>query len=131
MGIPASKRLRQQPDFLRVRADGTRVHCGPFIAQCLRREVGSGRRIGIIASRRVGNAVCRNRCKRRMREAVRLEEGGLPADCDLVLVLRRQMQRHPWTDLRHRLRKACHRFGGAGEESRGDRPDGTEGKASG
>ena len=46
-------------------------------------------RIGLSVSRKVGNAVVRNRWKRLIREAFRLSREHLPAGIDLVVVPRR------------------------------------------
>jgi ribonuclease P protein component len=46
-------------------------------------------RFGIITSRRVGNAVTRNRVRRRLREIVRLNYRRLATDSWLVLIARR------------------------------------------
>lgn len=43
-------------------------------------------RVAVVASRRVGNAVARNRCKRLLREAVR--QHGIRDGVDVVLVAR-------------------------------------------
>ena len=48
----------------------------------------TGPRLGITASRRVGNAVQRNRAKRLLREAFRCVRAGLPAGLDLVVIVR-------------------------------------------
>lgn len=44
-------------------------------------------RVGYTASRKVGNAIVRNRAKRRLREVVRLS-GGVPEGMDIVLIAR-------------------------------------------
>jgi ribonuclease P protein component len=61
-------------------------------------------RLGIIASRRLGDAVLRNRAKRRVREIFRLRadraavESGQPA-LDLVVIPRREVARAPFGEL--------------------------------
>jgi ribonuclease P protein component len=108
MGVPVAKRLRKQRDFQLVRAEGKRSLCGPFIFQC--REVPDAqlpRRFGVIASRRVGNAVKRNRGKRLMRELFRLHESKLPESVDLVVVLRSGFDHFDFAELELRFIKAC------------------------
>jgi ribonuclease P protein component len=52
-------------------------------------QAGLGRRLGITASRKVGNSVCRNRFKRRMREWFRHRREDLDPAVDLVVIARR------------------------------------------
>lgn len=46
-------------------------------------------RVGLITSRRLGNAVVRNRVRRRLRELARTTRPQLQADCWLVLIGKR------------------------------------------
>lgn len=48
-----------------------------------------GPRVGLTAGRVLGNAVARNRIKRRMREAIRMHRGELMAGVDVILHPRR------------------------------------------
>ena len=53
------------------------------------REVPAGARVCVIASTAaVGNAVRRNRAKRRLREIFRHQQSAVPAECDLLLIAR-------------------------------------------
>jgi ribonuclease P protein component len=109
MGIPTSKRLRKPREFQEVRNEGKRILCGPFIFQCRRLSVDAGqsRRFGVIASKRVGNAVKRNLGKRTFRELFRLNECALPQGSDVVVVLRASFDRHSFSDLESRYLRAC------------------------
>jgi ribonuclease P protein component len=65
-------RLRHRPDFLKAAA-ARRHHAPAFTLQARARDDGStGVRVGFTCSKKVGNAVARNRAKRRLREAARL-----------------------------------------------------------
>jgi len=107
MGIPASNRLRKPREFQGVRSLGHRIHCGPFIFQCHVSESSSAPRLGIVASRRVGNAVKRNYGKRMFRELFRKHAAELPRGSELVIVLRSNFNRHSFEDLGARLLRAC------------------------
>ncbi len=82
------ERMRQRADFLAA-ASGLKVHAGGFVLQARRREDQGPARIGLTVSKKVGNAVERNRVRRRLREIVRLSPLPLMSGHDYVLVGRR------------------------------------------
>jgi ribonuclease P protein component len=86
-GVVPMERLRQRADFLAA-ASGAKVPTAAFVLQARRRGDGGPVRVGFTVSKKVGNAVERNRVRRRLREVVR-QSTGLPADHDYVLVGRR------------------------------------------
>lgn len=112
-------RLKRRPEFLAV-AGTRRKHVAPGLILQVRRHDDRQRpapgepplRIGLTASRKVGNAVVRNRARRRLREAARLI---LPAHAapghDFVLVARGDTATRPWDDLLGDLRAALKRLG--------------------
>ncbi len=69
------------------------------------------RRLGVIASRRVGGAVVRNRAKRVFREIFRIHQNALPEHCDTVIVVRRGFDRFSMDDLAARFLNVCARLG--------------------
>jgi len=86
--LPAWRRLRHQRDFERVYAAGCRAGDRRLLVFA---DVGGesrGTRFGLSVSKKHGNAVCRGRLKRLLREAFRLQQGDLPEGLDLVLIPR-------------------------------------------
>ena len=81
-------RLRRESDFERVRAN-RKSWAHPFLVCYVGpRDEPGATRVGVVVSRRVGNAVVRNRVKRRIRESVRGNYDQLRPDYDVVLIAR-------------------------------------------
>ncbi|MGP3698357.1 ribonuclease P protein component [Rhodobacter sp. NSM] len=78
--------LRKRADFLRA-AQARRQGTPGFLLQARRRDAEGGIRVGFTCSKKVGNAVTRNRAKRRLRALARevLAAKGYPG-WDYVLV---------------------------------------------
>ena len=78
--------IEKRPDFLSA-ARGQHHHSKTVIVQKFDRKDGAGIRVGFTCSKRVGNAVLRNRTKRRLRAAAQMmlaQHGQL--GCDYVLI---------------------------------------------
>ncbi len=86
-GWTKQMRLRRPEDFRRVRSEGQSWAHPLFILWGAPNAL-DVTRIGLTASRRVGNAVARNRARRLLREAVRRSYAHMATGYDIVLVAR-------------------------------------------
>jgi ribonuclease P protein component len=120
------ERLKRRTDF-QAAAKGARAPASGFVLQArARQEAGqeSGQesgpaRVGFTVSRQVGNAVERNRVRRRLREVVRLAPGTelctpLCAGHDYVLIGRRAALKVPFGDMVRELDAALRRLHASG-----------------
>lgn len=87
--------LKNRGDFLRAR-HGQKFVSASLIVQKIKNDL-EITRVGFTASKKVGNAVARNRAKRRMRSLV--EEMSLVVGFDYVLIARKGILDVDWNDL--------------------------------
>ena len=87
-GFPKASRILRRGEYRAIQRSPLRVTTHHFIVYGRRRRR-SDQRIGITVSRKVGNAVARNRVKRWVREAYRNHRECWPRDLDFVFVARR------------------------------------------
>lgn len=80
-------RIRQSSDFRRIFREGFRYRTPHFSLRILKNPLGK-QRLGIVASRKIGNACARNRVKRRLREYFRWNRDTIPSDADVVFIVR-------------------------------------------
>ena len=83
------ERLRQRADFLAA-ASGIKTTAAAFVLQARKRSDDGPARLGFTVSKKVGNAVERNRVRRRLREIVRRSGADrMRSGHDYVLIGRR------------------------------------------
>ena len=104
------ERLKKRPDFL---ACAQAAHCarGAVLIQARSRDAEPHIRVGFTATKRIGNAVERNRAKRRLREAARLMLPDLAkAGHDYVFIARGGVTTRPWPRLLDDVKSALIRL---------------------
>ena len=108
----AISRLKRRPEFLRVAGSGLKAAAPGLVLQARKDDEAAELRVGFTASRRVGNAVARNRAKRRLRAVA---EDVMPnyaaPQCDYVLIARGTTLNRPYGALRGDLKGALKRLG--------------------
>src|SRR4051794_41743122 len=80
-------RLTRRAEFLRAASVGNKAAIGGVVLQALPRSDTLPARLGFTVTKKVGNAVVRNRTRRRLKEAARIVLAQRPlAGIDLVLI---------------------------------------------
>ena len=82
--FPRERRVRRQVEFDRVYGSNVYAADQVLVMSACQNELNYSR-LGVSVSRRVGNAVVRNRWKRCIREAFRTQQDRLPKGIDLVV----------------------------------------------
>jgi ribonuclease P protein component len=81
--------VRKRAEYLAIQGGGLRVSGAHYMLFARPSQTPApGTRFGVTVSRKVGNAVLRNKVKRWIRESCRRMRGELPEGFDLVIVAR-------------------------------------------
>lgn len=86
--LPKDVRLLKRADFLKLSKHGRTIRTGAFIAAVLD-GAGKNNRIGITVSKKVGNAVGRNRIKRIIREYFRHRKDSFQGIKDINIIAKK------------------------------------------
>ena len=108
-------RLRKPGEFRRVSSDGAR-YAGSHLIVLQKVIVGDevkNPRIGLTVSRKVGNAVVRNRVKRRLREWFRRSRASIPPRSETVVIARASAARASYQELTAELERLVVTRGGS------------------
>lgn len=84
--LPAAHRMRRSADFERTVRQGARAGRNTLVVHLVTRtDPGPGPAVGFVVSKGVGNAVTRNRVKRRLRALTAERLTAVPSGTDLVV----------------------------------------------
>ena len=96
MRFSRGERVRRHADYQRIYKQGVRVH-GRYLTLFLLSNELNVSRLGVAATRKIGNAVVRNRAKRLIREVFRRNK--LAPGFDVVVVPKRELIDASLTDV--------------------------------
>jgi ribonuclease P protein component len=105
-------RLTRRAEFLRAAAKGRKAPMPGLVLQALPRNDAAPARLGFTVTKKVGNAVIRNRTRRRLKEAARLVLADQPVSgVDLVLIGRDGTAKRDFATLQNDIRRALAKAG--------------------
>lgn len=106
------ERLKRRQDFVAAAKALYSAQAG-VVVQARNRDDGRPPRVGFTATKKLGNAVMRNRIKRRLREVARMAlTSQARAGFDYVLIGRAGSERRPFPDLLKDVNSALKRLHG-------------------
>jgi len=96
-------RLQENRDFRKVFARGRSVANRYFVLYVSKKRSSEASRIGFSVSKKVGNAVVRNRVKRLLREVCRLQIGDWEHGVDLIVIARKEAAALSYVDVEKQI----------------------------
>lgn len=103
-----AQRVRRRGEFQKVFDQGVRVH-GRYLTLLMAPAPGSRCRLGIVASKKLGAAVARNRAKRLIREIFRQHPPRAGRAVDMLVIPRRELFDAVYSSLEDDFQSACRR----------------------
>jgi ribonuclease P protein component len=103
-----ARRVRRRVEFQRVFDRGVRVH-GRYLTLLMAPAPGTRSRLGIVASKRLGGSVARNRAKRLIREVFRHHPPQAGRPVDVLVIPRRELFDALYSSLENDFRGVCRR----------------------
>lgn len=91
----------------------------PSLAVYIRKNGGKGNRLGLTVGTKVGNAVIRNRTRRRLKEIYRTNEHRFPSGYDVVVVARVRAAHAAYSTLEREFLRLADKLGLKGPEGEG------------
>ena len=101
--------IKENYEFRRMYQRGKSAVSGSMVVYCRKNRLGHNR-LGLTASTKLGHAVVRNRCRRRLREVYRLNTPALRQGYDLILVARGRTATASWKELNDTFMKLCRKL---------------------
>ena len=104
--MKAAVTLKENYEFRRTYQKGVSAVSPVMVLYCRKNRL-CRNRLGLVSSTKLGHAVVRNRCRRRLREVYRLEKPQLKTGYDIILVARSRTATAPWLELQKQFRRLC------------------------
>ena len=101
--------LKENYEFRRMYQRGASAAGKTMVVYCRKNKLGHNR-LGLTASTKLGHAVVRNRCRRRLREVFRLNGPQLRQGWDIILVARSRTADASWNELNDTFLRLCRKL---------------------
>lgn len=102
-------RLAKREDFNKVYRYGKSTANMQFVLYYLPKHQDGSFRLGVSVSKKLGNAVVRNRLRRMMKEIVRHHTESIKGDVDFILIARKPIVDMPYDTMEKSLLHVLHR----------------------
>ena len=101
--------LKENRVFRRLYAKGRSAVSPTMVLYC-RKNGRRENRLGLTTGTKLGHAVVRNRCRRRLREVYRLHQGQLRQGYDIILVARGRTATASWQEMCDTFGRLCRKL---------------------